>query len=61
MLQYVHQNKKFNQVYYNITTVFNFWSDSPMVKTWLFKVEARGSNFHTYNISFLGYLNFMLF
>jgi hypothetical protein len=55
MLQYVHQNKKINQVYYNMMTIFsNFWSGNPMVKTWLLKAKVRSLGSYTYNIGYLG-------
>jgi hypothetical protein len=59
MPQYVHQNKKFNQVYYYMMTKnFNFWNGSPMVKTWFLKLKVTNSSLYTYNIGYLGYFNF---
>jgi hypothetical protein len=54
MLQYVHQNKKLNEVYYNMMTkVLKFWNGSPIVKTWLPKIEVKSLSPHTYNIGYL--------
>jgi hypothetical protein len=64
MLHYIHQNKKFNQVYYNVMTKkFNFEVNIIQSNDKDLIPQSGGEEFklsHTYNIGHLGHLGFYI-